>query len=73
MAVNSDTVRVEWTEESTHRVESLILRNAFSCRTPDATETAISYTRFLRLARMTNENYPLFLSLLEIDNHYVID
>ncbi len=73
MAENNDLVREEWTDESTHRVESLILRNAFGCRTPDATETAMSYTRFLRLARMTNENYPLFLSLLEIDNHYVID
>ena len=73
MAGNNDKLREEWTEESTHRVESLILRNAFACRTPDATETAMAYTRFLRLARMTNDNYPLFLSLLEIDNHYVID
>ncbi len=73
MAENSDTIRPEWTSEHTHRVESLILRNAFSSRTPDATETAMAYTRFLRLARMTDENYPLFLSLLEIENHYVID
>jgi hypothetical protein len=33
----------------------------------------MAYTRFLRLTKMTNENYPVFLSLLEIENHYVID
>lgn len=66
-------IRDEWRTGSVDRVESLILRNAFACRTPEATETVMAYTRFLRLAKMNNENYPIFLSLLEIDNHYVID
>lgn len=73
MTEDNLVVRDEWRTASIDRVESLILRNAFSCRTPEATETVMSYTRFLRLAKMNNENYPIFLSLLEIDNHYVID
>lgn len=71
--IDTDKLRHEWTHESMYRVESIILRNAFACRTPEATETSMAYTRFMRLAKMTNENYPVFLSLLEIDNHYVID
>jgi len=73
MTENVENLQDEWSPLSINRVEGLVMRNAFACRTPEATETAVAYTRFLRLARMTNENYPLFLSLLEIDNHYVID
>ena len=69
----AENVLNEWATQSIHRVEGLVIRNALACRTPEATETAVAYTRFLRLTRMTNENYALFLSLLEIDNHYVID
>lgn len=62
-----------WSEESIYRVENHLINNMFACRTPDAVEAAITYTRFLRKSGLTNENYPLFLKLLEMDNHYVID
>lgn len=62
-----------WTGESIFRVENHLVNNIFACRTPDAVEAAISYTQFLRKSGLTNENYPLFLKLLEMDNHYVID
>ncbi len=62
-----------WSAESIYRVENHLINNMFACRTPDAVEAAITYTRFLRKSGLTNENYPLFLKLLEMDNHYVID
>lgn len=62
-----------WSEESIFRVENHLINNIFACRTPDAVEAGIAYTRFLRRSGLTNENYPLFLKLLEMDNHYVID
>ena len=43
------------------------------CRTVEAVEAAISYAQFLRLSGLNNDNYPLFLRLLEIENHWVID
>jgi hypothetical protein len=54
-------------------VENNLVNNILACRTPDAVEAALAYTRFLRISGLTNENYPLFLKLLEMDNHYVID
>lgn len=66
-------IREEWTEESIFRVENYIINNIFGCRTSDAVEAAITYTRFLKKSVLNNANYPLFLKLLEIDNHYVID
>jgi hypothetical protein len=62
-----------WSRESIFRVENNLVNNILACRTPDAVEAALAYTRFLRISGLTNENYPLFLKLLEMDNHYVID
>jgi hypothetical protein len=36
-------------------------------------EAAISFARFLRLSGMDSENYPMFLRMLDIENHWVID
>ncbi len=74
MAELEDKLKEEvWSEESIYRVENHLINNMFACRTPDAVESAITYTRFLRISGLTNDNYPLFLKLLEMDNHYVID
>jgi hypothetical protein len=74
MEAEKDALKTEvWSEESIFRVENHIINNVLACRTPDAVEAGLAYTRFLRLSGLTNENYPLFLKLLEMDNHYVID
>jgi hypothetical protein len=62
-----------WSVESISRVENSIINNIFGSRTPEAVEASITYMRFLRESGLTNENYPLFLKILEIDNHWVID
>ena len=62
-----------WTKETIVDVEIGILENVIGCRTVEAVEAAISYARFLSLSGLTNENYPLFLKLLEVENHWVID
>jgi hypothetical protein len=62
-----------WSDHSVFRVENDIINNIFACRTPEAVEAAIMYSAFLRKSGLTNENYPLFLKLLEMENHFVID
>ncbi|MEJ2663290.1 MAG: hypothetical protein P8107_04465 [Spirochaetia bacterium] len=62
-----------WSKESIGDVEIEILENIIGCRTVEAVESAISYARFLSLSGLTNDNYPLFLKLLEVENHWVID
>jgi len=62
-----------WTRANMLRVENEILRNILSARTPEAVEAAISYARFLRLSGLDPESYPLFLKLLEVENHWVLD
>jgi hypothetical protein len=62
-----------WTKESIMEVEIGILENIIGSRTVEAVEAAISYADFLSLSGLTNDNYPLFLKLLEVENHWVID
>lgn len=74
MATSNDAFTDKvWSLESIARVENSIINNIFGCRTTEGVEAAIAYMRFLRESGLTNENYPLFLKILEIDNHWVID
>lgn len=54
-------------------VEVNIIERMIGCRTVEAVEAAISYGRFLRMSGLDNDNYPLFLRILEVENHWVID
>ncbi|MBN2371398.1 MAG: hypothetical protein JXO72_13020 [Vicinamibacteria bacterium] len=62
-----------WARESILQVENKILQQIMASRTPESVEAATSYARFLRLSGLDTENYPLFLKMLEIENHYVLD
>ena len=73
MAQLDEFNKAVWSDQSIFRVENHIINNIFACRTTDAVEAAITYSAFLRKSGLTNENYPLFLKLLEMDNHFVID
>jgi hypothetical protein len=54
-------------------VENKIIQQLMAARTPEAVEACISYARFLRMSGLDSENYPLFLKMLEIENHWVVD
>ena len=76
MAVDKEQAKVikeAWTKESIMAVEINIIERMIGGRTVEAVEAGISYARFLKLAGMSNDSYPLFLRLLEIENHWVID
>ena len=62
-----------WTREAIMDVEINIIERMIGCRTVEAVESSISYAQFLRMSGLTNDNYPLFLRLLEVENHWVID
>lgn len=62
-----------WTRESIQDEENTILHRIMATRTSEAVEAAVSFANFLRLSLLDSENYPLFLKMLEIDNHWVLD
>jgi hypothetical protein len=62
-----------WSRSYILGVENKILQGLMAARTPEAVEAAVSYARFLKMSGLTSENYPLFLKMLEIENHWVLD
>ena len=54
-------------------IENSMLSGILHCRTQEAVEASITYARFLSKTGLTYENYPLFVKILEIGNHWVID
>ena len=55
------------------QIRNDVLQQILKCGTPDAVEACITYARFLSLTGITNENYPLFIKVLEAGNHWVVD
>ncbi len=62
-----------WSREHILEEENKILHQLMVSRTPEAVEAAVSFARFLRMSGLTSENYPLFLKMLEVENHWVLD
>lgn len=54
-------------------IENRLLQGIFACRSTEAVEASVNYATFLSAAGITPENYPVFLRMLEIENHWVID
>lgn len=54
-------------------IENNLLQGILGCRTTEAVEAAVTYAKFLSSVGITPDNYPLFLKMLEIENHWVID
>ena len=62
-----------WTPEQIAEIENRLLQGIMGCRTYEAVEAAMTYAAFLNTVGLTPENYPVFLRMLEIENHWVID
>jgi hypothetical protein len=67
------TAKETWTDEQIAGIETRLLQGIMGCRTYESVEAAITYSAFLNTVGLTPENYPVFLRMLEIENHWVID
>ena len=54
-------------------IENHLLQGLFGCRSTEAVEASLTYAQYLSSVGITPENYPVFLRMLEIENHWVVD
>ena len=54
-------------------IENHLMQGLFGCRSTEAVEASLTYAQYLSSVGITPENYPLFLRMLEIENHWVVD
>jgi hypothetical protein len=62
-----------WERVEIAQIEYNLLKGIMGVRTPEAVESAMMYARYLNSVGINNSNYPVFLKLLGVRNHYVID
>ena len=63
----------DWTENEVQRIEYSLLKGVLGTRSSEAVEAAITYASYLNFTGITNGNYPVFLNILTVRNHHVID
>lgn len=63
----------QWNDSSVIDIENSMLQGIFACRTAESVEASVTYAKLVSSIGITAENYPLFLKMLEIENHWVID
>jgi hypothetical protein len=63
----------KWDDIRIAGIENGLLQGIFGCRSTEAVEAAITYAGYIGAVGMTSENYPIFLKMLEIENHWVVD
>jgi hypothetical protein len=60
-------------EERMTEMEHGLLHGLLGCRTTEAVEAAVTYAAFLSSVGIAPDNYPIFLRVLQVENHWVID
>jgi len=63
----------DWTEIEVQQIEFMALKDILRCRSIEGVEAAITYASYLNFTGITNGNYPVFLNILTVRNHLVID
>ena len=62
-----------WSQAEVASIEYGLLKGLMGCRTTEAVESAMTYAAYLNSIGITNSNYPVFLKILGVRNHHVID
>jgi len=65
--------RQTWSQEEIASIEYNLLKGLMGCRTTEAVEAAMTYAAYLNSIGITSSNYPVFLKILSVRNHHVID
>ena len=63
----------EWSDADVMGIEYGMLKGIMGTRTVEAVESAITYASYLNFTGINNGNYPVFLKVLTVRNHHVID
>lgn len=62
-----------WTDADIHKLALTFLLDIFKCKDGVAVDATITYARYLNKVEVNPDNYPIFLKLLEEENHWVVD
>jgi len=62
-----------WTQDEINTLELGFLHSMYECNSQLGVDTAYSYAKFMSNVKLDPDNYPVFLILLMLPNHWVAD
>lgn len=62
-----------WQEQDIHKLELSFLHEILDCKLGVSVSASMTFAGFMRHKMVNPDNYPLFLKILELNNHWVID
>lgn len=62
-----------WTEEQINHLELTFLHKMFACKDAEGVDTTICFARYMSKVKLDADNYPVFLTLIQFENHWVVD
>jgi len=70
---DKNNIKTWWNEREVSGLELSFLHDMFDCTNQEGVDVAYMYAKFMSKKKLTPDNYPIFLRLLETGNHWVID
>lgn len=62
-----------WQEEDLNKLELSFLTNIFKCNEGEGVDATIAYAKYLYHIGANSDNYPIYLKLIGLRNHWVVD
>lgn len=62
-----------WTDEDIDKLALSYLNEVFNCEDSLAVDVTIAYASYLNKVGVNPDNYPIFLKLIQEENHWVVD
>jgi len=62
-----------WQEEDLNKLELAFLKEIFKIEQGEGVDATIGYAKFLNFIGANSDNYPIFLKLIGMRNHWVVD
>jgi len=62
-----------WTVEEINQLELTFLHKMSECKDSDGVDTTVAFAKYMSKVTLDSDNYPIFLKLLQFENHWVVD
>ncbi|WP_319560542.1 hypothetical protein [Marispirochaeta sp.] len=62
-----------WQQEDLNKLELSFLHEMFRCDAVERVDATLAYAKYLNHKGVDSDNYPIFLRILEMKNHWVVD
>jgi hypothetical protein len=69
---NRDVISA-WTKDEINNLELTFLHQMFDCRTAEGVDVTVTFATYMSRVKLDSDNYPVFLKLLQFENHWVVD